>query len=183
MSDETPVDMSELRLDLGSGNHPRPHHEGWTHVDLDPKAQQLDVQADACAIPYPDGSVVEIWTAHLIEHLPPPRVVPFLHECFRLLRSGGVINIHTPHLVNITKALTEMPTQYWAEAMMVLYGCEEFGVHTCMFTSSILAKMMEQQGYADIQDITRKWRDAHDEAWEEMLGGRHMSLKIRAYKP
>jgi predicted SAM-dependent methyltransferase len=182
---ETPPDTpdNELRLDIGSGNHPRPHREGWIHVDLDPKVHQLDVQADACALPYPDGAAVEIWTSHLIEHLPPPRVVPFLAECRRVLHSGAEINIHTPHLVNITKALCTMELAYWSEAMAVLYGTDEFGWHTCIFTANILRRMLEQQGFVDIQDLTNKWDDAHDEAWEEMLGGRQMSLKIRATKP
>lgn len=98
-------------LDLGCGQgvflsllqeHDIPAHG----VDLDAdmvevcSAKGLEVVQDE-ALTYleslPAQSVDGIFCAHLIEHLPKPRLVPFLDQCYTKLRPGGRLALITPN--------------------------------------------------------------------------------------
>lgn len=82
-----------MKLDIGSGEF---RYKDFTTVDLyDPHA---DVQCDMGELPFPDGSVSEIWASHVIEHCPPPRVQPTLKEWLRVLEPGGTATIMCPDL-------------------------------------------------------------------------------------
>jgi SAM-dependent methyltransferase len=56
------------------------------------------VRADATALPFADGSVDAVHSAHMIEHLPRWKGHQFLVECHRVLRPGGIIRLSTPNL-------------------------------------------------------------------------------------
>jgi predicted SAM-dependent methyltransferase len=90
------------RLDLGCGQSPK---DGFTGVDLygDP-----DVRLDLFSFPWPwdDGSVDEIFTSHVVEHIPHrllewPRNVDGLHlfmnEAHRILKPSGKLEIVHPY--------------------------------------------------------------------------------------
>lgn len=54
----------------------------------------LPVQGDCTRMPFADGSFDVITAAALIEHLPDPNA--FLHECRRVLRTGGALFLTSP---------------------------------------------------------------------------------------
>lgn len=80
-----------MLLNLGCGADKKPD---WLNVDIDGTA---DVTCDLEQYPWPfdDDSVDGILASHLIEHLHDFK--GFMHECHRILRSGGVLEIITPH--------------------------------------------------------------------------------------
>jgi predicted SAM-dependent methyltransferase len=98
-----------VRLNLGSGFHPKP---GWINVDL--IDGQSDLQLDLREpLPFPDNSVAEIYSEHFFEHLSftspadslareieapdsPSDALTFLRECLRVLAPGGRIDIGVP---------------------------------------------------------------------------------------
>ncbi len=55
------------------------------------------VRAGAQHLPCPDRTFGVVTACHLIEHLPPLEVVPFLQETRRVTESGGIIFITTPN--------------------------------------------------------------------------------------
>jgi SAM-dependent methyltransferase len=68
-------------------------------------------------MPFPAGSFDKIVAADLTEHLDEPTLVRTFEECFRVLRPGGTLSIHTPnprHLIERLKAhelvLAQNPT-------------------------------------------------------------------------
>lgn len=102
-----------LRLDLGSGDHPRP---GFESVDF--FAPSAKHQVNLCRFPWPwaDGSVAELFCSHFVEHIPMAyvaadgktyRIVPeeptdrdlftaFFDECHRILKPGGKMTVLVP---------------------------------------------------------------------------------------
>jgi predicted SAM-dependent methyltransferase len=93
---------AKLKLDIGSGEF---RYQDYTTVDLfDPHA---DVQADMGDLPFPDGSVSDIWASHVLEHQKPNLVQPTLREWLRVLAPGGVARIMTPDLDYACRAWLE----------------------------------------------------------------------------
>ena len=91
-----------MKLDIGSGEF---RYRDYTTVDLyDPAA---DHNCDAGELPFPDGSVTDIWASHILEHIPPPKVQPTLREWLRVLAPGGTAIIMCPDLDYACRAWLE----------------------------------------------------------------------------
>jgi predicted SAM-dependent methyltransferase len=98
-----------LRLNLGSGHHPKP---GWVNVDL--FAPVADLRLDLRRPwPFGSGSAVHIYAEHVFEHLEyanvyesnawnlespdrPSEALTFLSECRRVLTPGGELDLVVP---------------------------------------------------------------------------------------
>ncbi len=81
------------RLHLGCGEIIRP---GWINVDLfETRADlQLDLRE---SFPFPDSSMLMVYSEHFLEHLDYPREVDHvLRESFRVLMSGGRFSVGVP---------------------------------------------------------------------------------------
>lgn len=90
--------MQPLRVQFGCGQCPR---QGWLNTDLCPgPSSRPDICLDVSRpLPFPDHSVAEIYSGHMLEHLDYPHSVRvFLSECFRVLERGGVITLGVPDL-------------------------------------------------------------------------------------
>jgi predicted SAM-dependent methyltransferase len=99
-----------VKLNLASGFRPK-NEIGWVNVDLTSHADlQLDLRE---ALPFPTGSVTEIYAEHFLEHLSYPNlddaagweietnerrspVLSLLRECRRVLVAGGTLDIVVP---------------------------------------------------------------------------------------
>lgn len=92
----------QVGLDVGCGDRRADpcllgvdHHNGdWHDIDGNPRHSTADVVADACKLPYDDGTVDFIVSTHLLEHFADPRKV--LKEWLRVLRVGGRIALVVP---------------------------------------------------------------------------------------
>lgn len=106
-SDSTFANHIGHRLHLGCGGVALP---GWRNIDSDchPGIEQHDLRT---GIPAGDDSVDEIFSSHLLEHM---RVrheaAPFIRECYRVLRPGGVMTHVTPNFEEIVSAYSRMST-------------------------------------------------------------------------
>jgi len=88
------------RLHLGCGDH---RLEGWWNLDLVPSGA-VDALVDcARGLPFPDGAADFIHCEDLLEHVERPAGIALLRECFRVLRTGGVLRILTPDLSAIVE--------------------------------------------------------------------------------
>lgn len=70
----------------------------FIRLDFD-AAYELDVVADARALPFADGSIDRIAADSVLEHIPHPHAV--IHQCFRVLRPGGAMQFATPFVFNL----------------------------------------------------------------------------------
>lgn len=71
----------------------------------------LDVRR---GLPYPNSSVMYIYSSHLLEHLSRAEARKLLKECYRVLVSGGVIRIIVPDLRTCVGKYTDS-FQKWGE--------------------------------------------------------------------
>ncbi|MCY4145475.1 MAG: methyltransferase domain-containing protein [Chloroflexi bacterium] len=101
---------AEPRLQIGTGPNPLP---GWLNTTLTP-FQPGTIFLDASRpFPMPDASFALIFGEHVIEHLEFHEAALMLGECFRALRSGGILRVATPDLAQIIALYTcpEAPPQ------------------------------------------------------------------------
>lgn len=82
------------RLNLGSGGRPL---DGYTNVDMNPQAPQVDVVHDLNQYPWPfeSDSITDIVMAHCLEHLVDRNRA--MKEVHRILVEGGKATITVPH--------------------------------------------------------------------------------------
>lgn len=98
-----------LRLDLGCGDNKR---EGFLGVDV-VKTPTSDIVQDLRRFPWPmeTGSVEELHCSHFLEHIPGPERMPFMDECWRILRPKGKMTVIVPHW-NSMRSVQD-PTHAW----------------------------------------------------------------------
>lgn len=93
-------------LDLGSGHHPRPAGPGEEVVTMDHfTTAKVDVRHSFLDLPYPfpDASFDEVYTSHVMEHVPPKLLggdrdvfYAVMDEIHRILKPGGIFTAITP---------------------------------------------------------------------------------------
>lgn len=87
-----------LRVNLGCGNKVRP---GFLGVDIG-ETTRADVKMDVLAwlSEQPEASVSEVYSRHMLEHLPPDIFRKLLEQINRILKPGGKILFIVPHYSN-----------------------------------------------------------------------------------
>src|SRR5579863_5675247 len=80
-------------LQIGAGPH---RLAGWLQTDLEPDLRSVYLDATK-RFPFADGTFDYIVAEHVIEHVRYEDALKMLHECYRVLKNGGVIRISTPN--------------------------------------------------------------------------------------
>jgi len=75
----------KIKLDIGCGYNKRKDCIG---IDIS-EDSDADIIASAFDLPFPDGSVDEIYSNNLIEHFFPNEAKLFFSEIYRVLKKGG----------------------------------------------------------------------------------------------
>lgn len=76
----------------------------WINLDFvstSPAVKQANLLSK---LPFNDSSVDFLYSSHFLEHVPRRLVQPFLSECYRVLKPGGVIRLVVPDLEEICKS-------------------------------------------------------------------------------
>jgi predicted SAM-dependent methyltransferase len=82
-----------ISLELGSGS--KRGSNGWTTIDMAPGC---DLYCNlARGIPFPDGTVQNIYSSHFFEHLTYQQTQILLGECLRVMVPGGRFSICVPN--------------------------------------------------------------------------------------
>lgn len=90
--------MEPTLLNLGCGPYRLP---GFVNIDPEPGADmQLDLTQP---LPWPDSSIDGIYSEHAIQRLSQAQGIALLHECRRVLKTGGVLRISTPDLAETVR--------------------------------------------------------------------------------
>jgi len=92
-----------LYLNLGGGGncHPKKGYRDYVAVDINPPDDSWAIRHDLReALPLPDSSVTRIHSEDFLEHLTVEEIKAVLLECFRLLRTDGVMRIGVPDFNN-----------------------------------------------------------------------------------
>ena len=169
---------SEPRLHLGAGHH---HIDGWLNTDRDPSsgAVYLDVTA---RFPFSNATFVNVFSEHLIEHLPYPSGTIMLRECHRVMRPGGRIRTATPD-VRVIMGLADAPAaaiaHRYASWLAESYFPGYHGLpavfainqafrgwgHAFLYDEATLRATLEAVGFVDV----RRFRFGHSD--DPMLAG------------
>lgn len=88
-------------LNLGCGHR---LHPDFVNVDVTPRHPSV-AQCDLSrGIPFPDSKFDVVYHSHVVEHLRRTDVLPFLKECLRVLKPGGILRVATPDLERLCES-------------------------------------------------------------------------------
>ena len=88
-------------LNLGCGTR---FHPAWTNVDVRPVSPHVRICDVQKGLPFSDETFDVVYHSHLLEHLPREAALPFIKECYRVLRRGGIIRVAVPDLVAVPES-------------------------------------------------------------------------------
>jgi predicted SAM-dependent methyltransferase len=91
-------------INLGCG---RRLHPAWVNVDIAPQNPAVIRCNLSRGIPFADNSFDVAYHSHLLEHIRRADALPFLRECLRVLRPGGILRVATPDLERICRIYLE----------------------------------------------------------------------------
>jgi predicted SAM-dependent methyltransferase len=187
-----PPPEGKRRLDLGSGAHPRP---GYIHIDTDPASPHLEFLVSGYRLPLPEWWADEVNATHMLEHVPPPAIGSVLREWYRVLRPGGVLEVHVPNATVLAKVLLDDDADkaqwaaqnaifgYWAHPADV-QGPEALSTppdHTIVFTLRMLEEVLTRAGFAEVRDVTGEDPCHHLVDWAPYIPG--WCLEVKARRP
>lgn len=87
-------------LNLGCGSH---YHKEWTNIDFVSNSDYVKSHNLLDGIPYPNKSFDVVYHSHVLEHFSKKDGLIFLKECYRVLKTQGVIRIAVPNLEEIAR--------------------------------------------------------------------------------
>jgi predicted SAM-dependent methyltransferase len=135
--------VPRIKLDIGCGERKRDED----YIGVDAYVESADVKADMWALPYQDGEVDSIWSAHALEHIPAAKVPQTLKEWCRVLRPGGRLIVQVPDFDYVAKYWLTGPDRSWAEALVFGHQAHEGEYHKCAFTKAVLKADLEAAGF------------------------------------
>lgn len=150
-------DGKGVKLHLGCGNK---RLEGYVNADIF-KGPAVDEVFPLDDIPYADGTVSEILTEHVLEHLTFDGAEKALQEWFRVLAPGGRVDLSMPDLESCFRRYLEAPledsvfmrTRAWYKA--TVYGIQksqagepaEAQIHRCGFSKEEIRIVLGRHGF------------------------------------
>lgn len=75
----------------------------WLNFDYVSNSSKVKRANLLAQLPLNDSEVDLVYSSHFLEHIPRDQVVPFLSECFRILKPGGLLRIVVPDLENLCR--------------------------------------------------------------------------------
>jgi hypothetical protein len=136
-----------LRLNLGCGHVPL---DGYLNVDRR-ALPGVDIVAEVDSLPFADGEVQEIFSAHLLEHFPQEQLRrALLPYYFRLIKSGGQFHAVVPDAEAMIREYAK--GEYPYDAMReVMYGGQDYDgdFHFNMFTPASLSELLVEAGFVN----------------------------------
>lgn len=87
-------------LNLGCGNY---YHKDWVNIDFAQRGNDVEGYNLLNGIPYTDGLFEVAYHSHVLEHFTEAGGKKFIQDCFRVLKSNGLIRIAIPDLEGIIK--------------------------------------------------------------------------------
>jgi len=140
-----------LRVNVGAGHITR---DDYLNVDSR-ELPGIDIVADIRQLPFQQGQLKEIYSAHLLEHFPVEelrRVV--LPRWVSLLEDGGKLVSVVPDVETMVaeRAAGRIPFDEFVE---VMYGGQEYpgDFHFSGFSKEMLTRLLEDAGLEDVKGI------------------------------
>jgi len=133
-----------MKLHIGCGGK---RLDGFINSDI-VKTKASDIIMDVTKkFPYPDNSIDEIFTAHMLEHLYKSEAILFLRECQRVLKPKGLLRIDIPILDRIINNWVKAPND--VGLVNFLYGIQSSppNFHRYGYTKASFEKLLNEHGF------------------------------------
>lgn len=149
----------------------------WTTLDCQPRPGVVDTVCQWGEDPLPFASDLFdlVYASHVLEHVPWYRTVDALREAHRVLRLGGVIEIHVPNFDILIQAVTErralddhaegkhnqeLHWMHWVAERLFHCG-DETQWHRACFNSDHLRWCLTRAGFLDIHALDDERGHSH----------------------
>ncbi|HWP04860.1 MAG TPA: methyltransferase domain-containing protein [Polyangiaceae bacterium] len=127
-------------------------------------------------LPFPDASVLVLYTSHTLEHLFPEDALKLFREIHRVVRRDGVARIAVPDLDYAFRIARGEAESLWprkfddhaAQAVNYLF-CD--GQHKYAYNYPLLASFARQVGFTDIRQVPEEQGFLPRPYGDVMLGG------------
>lgn len=116
-----------MKIDLGCGAYKEPGYTGIDKFDWSDKYPDGDfIQGDIPEIlnEFNDNSIDEVRANHFIEHIPQPKVIPFMNEVYRILKVGGLFRIVVPPTPSKGAWCDPTHVSFWNEDSFMYYNLD-----------------------------------------------------------
>jgi predicted SAM-dependent methyltransferase len=157
-----------IRLNLGSCDLPL---EGFTNVDNSTSPHiKCDLVADALDLSahFKPGTVDEITSSHLVEHLTPTEADAAFVHWKSLLKPGGKLSFITPDFKHLCQEYLDGGIPLDEMNDIYLYSYVQESLHKSMWDQETQFKMMSKHGFKDIKAINRMndYRSIYGVEWQ-----------------
>lgn len=148
-----------MKLNIGCGGERK---KGYVGVDAY-NTPAAEIVTDAWRLPMiQKGSVEEIYTSHMIEHITPKELSQSLSEWKRVLKKGGRLVIRCPNFALYVKEWLESGYEYrWTWGTTNLLGHQHRGpgmLNRNAFTVRRLRDVLEKAGFTVLECKTIETR-------------------------
>lgn len=138
------------RLDFGVLYNKK---KGYIGIDLN-QTQLVDIRADFRYLSFvADNSIESIYSFDSIEHIPFRDLKPTLLEWYRVLNSGGYVEIETP---DFQESIKMWQQGRYHEAMQFIFGSQSFNedYHCLALDENFLRTLLSECGFEKIERYT-----------------------------
>jgi predicted SAM-dependent methyltransferase len=147
------------RVHLGPGPNIIP---GWDNLDIE-EGDGIILHDLRTGLPYPDNSVQQIFSEHVIEHFTKAEGQSLLEECYRALAPGGQMRVGWPDLTKLLRAYIFRGRKYKAFVnphLHPLFDTWDERLSDCLFswdhryayTKRHLMMLLGHIGFIDIRE-------------------------------
>lgn len=96
--------MDRRLVNVGCGSR---YHPDWVNIDIVAHGPGVIAHDVSRGLPLDDASCDAVYHSAVLEHIRPGDAVPFIRECRRVLRPGGVLRVAVPDLERICEVYLE----------------------------------------------------------------------------
>lgn len=180
------IDQNDSRpicLEIGCGNNPRKGYVGCDIRSLD----HIDHTCAADDLPFKNGSISEIYSRHVIEHLTLKEFLKTLAEWNRVLKVRGKVYIICPNMLWHLKQIIDSDHnsfytkvsgsnhRYWGFGSLFGWHQDEYDVHKFGYYFELLRDILSEFGFGHIQDLTNTENSMENQPW-------HLEVKAKKMK-
>jgi predicted SAM-dependent methyltransferase len=128
------------------------------------KTPTTDYVLDAGHLPFPDDSIEQIESYHMVEHIPRNELPRMVSEWHRVLEPGGLLVLELPAFDDVVAAYLETDDEEYTETLLrYVFGSQRFqsDYHYWGWNESRLGDVLRANGF---ENVTRKpATDSHAE--------------------
>jgi predicted SAM-dependent methyltransferase len=148
---------TDLKINIGNGPF---KHEGWMDIDC---SISLKPDVVACDLrrkwPLRSGTAKYIFSEHVFEHFAyPSEIGHVLRECFRILKTGGVLRVIVPNAERYLRAYADDDQCFFKEVggasasklAVVNVMMRENGFHKYSYDYDELERVLRSAGFRDV---------------------------------